>query len=65
MLAYGNDDMWNGQSFSASGASTMSDTWTWGGPPPDSDGDGIYDHADNCPHVANANQADFEHDGAR
>jgi hypothetical protein len=30
----------------------------------DSDGDGIYDSADNCPLLANADQADFDGDGA-
>jgi uncharacterized repeat protein (TIGR01451 family) len=31
--------------------------------PPDQDGDGIADAADNCPLVANANQADVDGDG--
>jgi hypothetical protein len=38
-----------------------------GGPQPapgDADGDGIPDAADNCPAVANADQADADHDGA-
>jgi len=30
---------------------------------PDADGDGIADTADNCPNTANADQADFDHDG--
>ena len=32
-------------------------------PPPDRDGDGVPDSTDNCPSVANANQADADHDG--
>lgn len=32
-------------------------------PPPDSDGDGVADASDNCPSVANANQANFDGDG--
>jgi Ca2+-binding RTX toxin-like protein len=32
-------------------------------PPPDRDGDGVPDSTDNCPNVANANQADADHDG--
>jgi hypothetical protein len=32
-------------------------------PPPDSDGDGIADDIDNCPHVYNPDQADRDHDG--
>lgn len=32
-------------------------------PPPDADGDGIPDSADNCPAVANADQADTDADG--
>lgn len=32
-------------------------------PPPDADGDGIPDSADNCPEVANADQADTDGDG--
>jgi hypothetical protein len=31
--------------------------------PPDSDGDGVQDDADNCPSIANADQADNESDG--
>jgi hypothetical protein len=31
-------------------------------PPPDADGDGVPDSADNCPAVANANQADCDGD---
>ncbi|HTP39978.1 MAG TPA: thrombospondin type 3 repeat-containing protein [Steroidobacteraceae bacterium] len=30
---------------------------------PDTDGDGIPDNVDNCPNVANADQADLDHDG--
>ena len=30
---------------------------------PDADGDGVADTADNCPNTANADQADFDHDG--
>jgi Ca2+-binding RTX toxin-like protein len=30
---------------------------------PDRDGDGVPDSTDNCPNVANANQADVDHDG--
>ncbi|MGH7343111.1 MAG: hypothetical protein ACREKH_21705, partial [Candidatus Rokuibacteriota bacterium] len=30
---------------------------------PDSDGDGLFDAADNCPFVANLDQADFDADG--
>ena len=30
---------------------------------PDRDGDGVPDSTDNCPNVANANQADADHDG--
>jgi len=30
---------------------------------PDQDGDGVADTSDNCPGTANANQADFDHDG--
>ena len=30
---------------------------------PDADGDGIPDHADNCPQLANASQADLDGDG--
>jgi endonuclease G len=30
---------------------------------PDEDGDGVVDGADNCPSVANADQADFDNDG--
>ena len=29
----------------------------------DTDGDGIYDHLDNCPNTPNANQADADNDG--
>jgi Ca2+-binding RTX toxin-like protein len=32
-------------------------------PAPDRDGDGVPDSTDNCPNVANANQADADHDG--
>lgn len=32
-------------------------------PPPDSDGDSVPDHLDNCPTVANADQADADGDG--
>ncbi|ATG91951.1 dockerin type I domain-containing protein [Methylomonas koyamae] len=32
-------------------------------PPPDSDGDGVADHLDNCKLVANANQRDTDTDG--
>ncbi|MDQ6946393.1 MAG: thrombospondin type 3 repeat-containing protein, partial [Actinomycetota bacterium] len=32
-------------------------------PPPDDDGDGVANTSDNCPQVANANQADSDHDG--
>jgi slime mold repeat-containing protein/PKD domain-containing protein/subtilase family protein/thrombospondin type 3 repeat protein len=31
--------------------------------PPDQDGDGVPDSTDNCPNLANANQADEDHDG--
>ena len=31
--------------------------------PPDIDGDGIYDHQDNCPSVSNAGQEDLDEDG--
>ena len=31
--------------------------------PPDADGDGVPDSEDNCPNVANANQADSDQDG--
>ena len=31
--------------------------------PPDSDGDGINDNIDNCPSIANEDQADFDSDG--
>lgn len=31
--------------------------------PPDSDGDGLNDNIDNCPSIANADQADFDLDG--
>ena len=31
--------------------------------PPDADGDGIADTADNCPAVANASQTDSDRDG--
>ena len=31
--------------------------------PPDSDGDGLNDNIDNCPSIANADQADFDSDG--
>jgi MYXO-CTERM domain-containing protein len=31
--------------------------------PPDADGDGVPDATDNCPGVANPDQADFDHDG--
>jgi hypothetical protein len=31
-------------------------------PDPDSDGDGVRDSTDNCPNVANANQADADND---
>jgi hypothetical protein len=31
---------------------------------PDSDDDGVPDHIDNCPFVANADQTDTDHDGA-
>lgn len=41
------------------GSFTLSDCGT-----PDSDGDGILDDVDNCPTVANANQADGDGDGA-
>jgi len=30
---------------------------------PDADGDGVADSGDNCPAVANANQADLDRDG--
>jgi hypothetical protein len=41
------------------------DTWTWGDvAPPDGDGDGVADATDNCPSVANADQADLDGDGA-
>jgi Ca2+-binding RTX toxin-like protein len=33
------------------------------GPPPDRDGDGVADATDNCPNVANADQADSDGDG--
>jgi Ca2+-binding RTX toxin-like protein len=33
------------------------------GPPPDRDGDGVPDSTDNCPNVANPNQADGDGDG--
>jgi Ca2+-binding RTX toxin-like protein len=33
------------------------------GPPPDRDADGVPDSTDNCPNVANANQADGDGDG--
>ncbi len=42
------------------------DSWSLeicGSPPTDSDGDGFNDDIDNCPAVANANQADFDNDG--
>ncbi|MCW5205529.1 FG-GAP repeat protein [Desulfobulbus sp. F5] len=48
-------------------------TWTMNGYPllqcgaisnPDSDKDGIFDDADNCPSIANADQADYDQDGA-
>jgi parallel beta-helix repeat protein len=32
-------------------------------PPPDADGDGVEDGLDNCPNVANADQADLDSDG--
>ena len=32
-------------------------------PPPDADNDGVPDASDNCPAVANADQADADHDG--
>jgi MBG domain/Thrombospondin type 3 repeat len=37
--------------------------WTTGWTP-DGDGDGVPNTADNCPNVANADQADLDHDGA-
>ena len=33
-------------------------------PPPDDDGDGVFDHADNCKSTSNAGQADVDADGA-
>lgn len=33
------------------------------GPPPDGDGDGVADYSDNCPNVANPDQADADGDG--
>ncbi len=35
----------------------------FGPPPPDADGDGVPDDVDNCPTVANADQADCDNDG--
>lgn len=34
-------------------------------PPPDGDGDGVYDASDNCPNTANADQKDTDGDGYR
>jgi hypothetical protein len=33
------------------------------GPPPDGDGDGSSDFSDNCPEIANSDQADLDEDG--
>jgi hypothetical protein len=37
--------------------------WLNGQPPPDTDGDGVPDNADNCTSYANADQRDTDHDG--
>ena len=29
MIAYGNDDLWNGATYNISGTTTVSDTWVW------------------------------------
>jgi len=32
MLAYGNDDLWNGAAYGVGGSTIISDNWVWGGP---------------------------------
>jgi thrombospondin type 3 repeat protein len=47
----------------AASAPTPSSCTIGGGPPPDSDGDGVPDSSDNCPSVANPGQQDSDGDG--
>jgi hypothetical protein len=47
----------------AAGGKFLLQTTTNPPPPLDSDGDGLPNTADNCPFVANADQADLDHDG--
>jgi hypothetical protein len=50
--------------FKSGGTTTaQTDIPSPGGPPQDSDGDGIPDSSDNCPNVPNPNQADADGDG--
>ncbi|HUU02692.1 MAG TPA: DUF4215 domain-containing protein, partial [Myxococcota bacterium] len=44
MVAYGNDNLWGGASYSVSGSTIYSDTWVWGG----CNNDGIQDGGEQC-----------------
>ena len=53
--------------YSYNGADKACAVYAWDGvchdPPPDADGDGVYDDVDNCINTANPNQQDLDGDG--
>lgn len=63
-LAYITDYDYTGTTARVIGASVDIGPYEYDGEaPPDSDGDGLNDNIDNCPEVANEDQADFDSDG--
>ena len=63
-LAYITDYDYTGTTARVIGASIDIGPYEYDGEaPPDSDGDGINDNIDNCPSIANEDQADFDSDG--
>ncbi len=55
--------MFGGSDANNGGAPYYGDTWDYTLQPADSDSDGILTYCDNCPSVANPNQADCDHNG--
>ena len=63
-LAYITDYDYTGTTARVIGASIDIGPYEYDGEaPPDSDGDGLNDNIDNCPSIANEDQADFDSDG--